>query len=110
MVVGGKRGAILSCSRYLPMTLGMRGPTFSEIRRQFGTRLALAWLTRLWRWGLAGPRAARANRSYQPRVRPRRRPVGRTIRAAEYVVIAILVGTWSFWAYLIVKGALAYIH
>jgi len=92
------------------MTLGMRGPTFGEIRRQFGTRLAVAWLTRLWYWGLAHPRAARSNRRYQPRVQPRRRPVGRTMRATEYVVIAVLVGTWSFWAYLIVKGALAYIH
>jgi hypothetical protein len=89
------------------MTWHMRGPTFSEIRRQFGTRLALAWLTMLWRWGLAGPRSARPRRAYQPRARPRR-PVGLAMRAAEYAVIAIVIAVWSFWAYLIVKGAIAY--
>jgi hypothetical protein len=92
------------------MTWDMRGPTFNEIRRQFGTRLALAWLTMLWRWGLAGPRSARAGRGYAPRARPRRQPVGLATRAVEYAVIAIVIGTWSFWAYLIVKGALAYSH
>ncbi len=32
------------------------------------------------------------------------------MRAAEYAVIAIVIGAWSFWAYLIVKGAIAYSH
>ena len=96
----------LSWSRWVPMTLDMRGPTFSEIRRQFGTRLALGWLVMLWRWGLAGQRA-RAVRGYQSRARPRR-PVGIVMRAVEYAVIAIVIGAWSFWAYLIIKGALVY--
>jgi hypothetical protein len=91
------------------MTWHMRGPTFNEIRRQFGTRLALSWLTMLWRWGLTGPRSARPRRVYQPRARPRR-PVGLAMRATEYAVIAVVIGVWSFWAYLIVKGALAYSH
>jgi hypothetical protein len=89
------------------MTWHMRGPTFTEIRRQFGIRLALAWLTMLWRWGLASARPARPRRVYQPRARPRR-PIGLAMRAAEYAVIAVVIGLWSFWAYLIVKGAIAY--
>ena len=99
----------LSWSRDVPMTWDMRGPTFSEIRRQFGTRLALAWLMMLWRWGLAGQRSARAVRRQPPQARPRR-SIGVVMRAAEYVVIAIVIGAWSFWAYLIIKGALVYTH
>jgi hypothetical protein len=30
------------------------------------------------------------------------------MRAAEYAIIAVVIGGWSFWAYLIIKGALAY--
>jgi hypothetical protein len=61
----------------------------------------------LWRWGLAGRHSARTDRGYQPRARSRR-PVGLAMRTVEYAVIAIVIGAWSFWAYLIVKGALAY--
>jgi hypothetical protein len=32
------------------------------------------------------------------------------MRSAEYVVVAIVIGAWSFWAYLIIKGALVYTH
>jgi hypothetical protein len=89
------------------MTWHMRSPTFNEIRRQFGTRLALAWLMMVWRWGFAGARAARPRSAYHPRARPRRHG-GLVMRAAEYAIIAVVIGGWSFWAYLIIKGALAY--
>jgi len=86
----------------------MSGPTFSDVRRQFGNSLALAWIAMLWRWGLAGPLAARAKRRYYPRQRSRRHPVGGAMRAAEYFVVAVVGVAWLFWAYLIVKGALVY--
>lgn len=88
----------------------MSGPTFNDVRRQFGISLALAWIAMLWRWGLAGPLAARVSRSYDPRRRSRRHPVSGAVRAVEYLVVAIVGGTWLFWAYLIVKGALVYTH
>jgi hypothetical protein len=88
----------------------MSGPTFNDVRRQYGISLALAWIAMLWRWGLAGPRAARVSRSYRPRRRSRRYRVAGAMRAAEYLVIAIVGCGWLFWAYLIVKGALVYTH
>jgi len=85
----------------------MSGPTFNDIRRQFGTGLALSWLAMLWRWGLVGAGV----RSYKPRARYalRRRP-SRETSVAEWIVLAIVGSAWLFWAFLIVKGVIAYTH
>jgi len=93
------------------MTMQMRGPTFKDIRRRFGIRLALAWLAMVWRWGLIAHRVTPGRRAH--RLRPptrRRRAVSRTMRVAEYAILAIVISVWSFWAYLILKGAIAYTH
>jgi len=85
----------------------MSGPTFSDIRRQFGTGLALAWMVMLWRWGLVGA-GLRGNKS---RVRyARRRPPTRATGVAEWIVLAIVGGAWLFWAFLMVKGIIAYTY
>jgi hypothetical protein len=83
------------------------GPTFSDIRRQFGTSLALAWIAMLWRFGLLGA----GGRDRKARVRyARRRSPGRVMSAAEWIVLAIVGGGWLFWAFLMVKGVIAYTH
>jgi hypothetical protein len=83
----------------------MSGPTFNDIRRQFGTGLALAWTVMLWRWGLLGA-GVRSNR---PRVRyARRRPPNRAKGVAEWIVLAIVGSAWLFWAVLMVKGIVDY--
>ncbi len=85
----------------------MSGPTFKDIRRQFGTGLALAWMVMLWRWGLVGA-GVRSNR---PRARyARRRPPNRATSVAEWIVLAMVGSVWLFWAFLMVKGITTYAH
>jgi hypothetical protein len=85
----------------------MSGPTFNDIRRQFGTGRALAWIIMLWRWGLVGAGV----RSSKSRVRyARRRPPHRPRGVAEWTVLAIVSSAWLYWAFLMVKGIIAYAH
>ena len=39
----------------------------------------------------------------------RRRPVGRTMTVAQWVVFATVGGTWGYWAFLTVKGVINYL-
>lgn len=85
----------------------MGGPTFNDVRRQFGTGLALAWIAMLWRLGLLGAGV----RSYSSRTRyTRRRSPDRGTGVAEWIVLAVVGSVWVFWAFLMVKGVIAYIH
>ena len=85
----------------------MSGPTFDDIRRRFGTIAALSWIATLWRWGLlrAGARRARSPVRYA-----RRRSASRAASIAQWVVLATVVFTWVYWAFLIVKGVTAYVR
>ena len=84
----------------------MSAPNFNDIRRQFGTALALAWMVMLWRWGLLGAGV----RSNKPRGRhaAHRRSPKHAMGVAEWTVLAIVCSAWLFWAFLIVKGIVAY--
>ena len=84
----------------------MSRPTFRDIRQRFGTVVALSWVSMLWRWGLlqAGARRPRALVRYA-----RRRPASRAVTVAQWVVIATVGGTWSYWAFLTVKGVINYL-
>jgi hypothetical protein len=85
----------------------MSRPTFNDVRRQFGTGLALAWLVMLWRLGLlrAGVRSYRDRTRYM-----RRRSPDRASGVAEWVVLAVVGSVWILWAFLMVKGVIAYVH
>jgi len=89
------------------MTQGMAGPTFSDIRRQFGTGPALVWIVMLWRWGLlgAGVRQTKSKPRYA-----RQRPRSRATSIAEWAVLAIVGGVWMFWAFFMVKAIVVYTH
>jgi len=80
--------------------------TFHDIRRRFGTTVALGWVALLWRLGLlgAGARRSRARARYA-----RRRPVTRAMSVAQWVVLASVGGTWGYWAFLTVKGVINYL-
>ena len=39
----------------------------------------------------------------------RRRPTGRAMTVAQWVVLATVGGTWSYWAFLTVKGVINYL-
>jgi hypothetical protein len=80
--------------------------TFHDIRRRFGTTIALGWLAMLWRLGLvrASARRPRAVVRYA-----RRRPAGRAMTVAQWVVFATVGGTWGYWAFLTVKGVINYL-
>ena len=85
----------------------MNGPTFNDIRRRFGTIAALSWIATLWRWGLlrAGARRGRSPVRYA-----RRRSASCAVSIAQWVVLATVVFTWVYWAFLIVKGVTAYVR
>jgi hypothetical protein len=90
-----------------PTVTDMSGPTFNYVRRQFGIGPALAWSALLWRWGLVGAGV----RSHRPRARyARRRSRDRAMSIAQWIVLAIVGGAWIFWAFLMVKGVIAYTH
>ena len=80
--------------------------TFNDIRRRFGTIVALNWAAMLWRWGLlrGGARRSRVIVRYA-----RRRPASRAMLVAQWVVIATVGGTWGYWAFLTVKGVINYL-
>lgn len=80
--------------------------TFHDIRRRFGTIVALGWIAMLWRLGLvrAGARRSRAVARYA-----RRRSASRAMMVAQWVVIATVGGTWGYWAFLTVKGVINYL-
>jgi len=80
--------------------------TFHDIRRRFGTIVALNWAAMLWRWGLlrGGARRSRVIARYA-----RRRPASRAMLVVQWVVLATVGGTWGYWAFLTVKGVINYL-
>jgi hypothetical protein len=84
----------------------MGRPTFHDIRRRFGTTVALGWIAMLWRWGLlrTGARRTRALVRYA-----RRRAPNRAMMVTQWVVLATVGGTWGYWAFLTVKGVINYL-
>jgi len=80
--------------------------TFHDVRRRFGTLVALSWIATLWRLGLvrAGARRSRAVVRYV-----RRRRASRAMVVAQWVVLATVGGTWGYWAFLTVKGVINYL-
>jgi hypothetical protein len=84
---------------------GINGPAFNDIRRRFGTGLALTWIAMLWRWGLMGPGVRR----YKPRARyARRRSRGLVLSVVQWIILASVGSVWILWAFLMVKGVIAY--
>src|SRR5262245_28570639 len=103
----------VDCQRIVPKVSarladdrGMGRGTFSDVRRRFGTIVALNWVAMLWRWGLlqGGGRRSRAVARYV-----RRRPASGAMLVAQWVVLATVGGTWGYWAFLTVKGVINYL-
>jgi len=59
----------------------------------------------LWRWGLVGAGVG----SRRPRRRyPRRGSHSLVLGIAQWIVLASVGGVWLVWAFLMVKGVIAY--